>query len=452
MKHSGSGQYTEAAQKVFADASFSMKIKKDQQALIFKNGKGCYVKDENNNRYLDFYAGNGSLLHGHAHPYLTKAMRKQCKKSFLSAFTNKKEIELGNRLLKKIKGIEKIQFLSSYADAIATSIRLARDFTHKKKIIIFEESFHGHYDACMATVSEEALTFSDAQTQTLSRGVLPESVAHTLVLSLNDSEQLRKTFAVYGQEIAAVLLQPLVLSCGLLHLQDDFFVQVVQECEKHKAVLIRDEYLTSFRLSFEQNEFSFSEKKDLVIMGHCLNMGLPFAMLAGKEKIMSLLSSKDSQKELLYDNSYGNQWQAALASAQLDLLQETSYYQRMQKLGEHLQKKFAEFIKPQNDKFFSIDLLCQGSIFWFFFRLGTPKVNREEPRFLQKKDIWPQSENIYHYIFQELLKCGILLAPSFTMPLYLNDAMSEEEIDFFIQELAKVLKKMPQPEELLWQA
>lgn len=444
MKKSHSHRYLKAAEKVFFSNAHP-------HELVFKSARGSYVKDADNQSYLDFANDGGAILHGHAHPYIAKALRKQVKKGILSTQTTKKEIELANRLVKRIKGIDQVQFFSSYLEAVMSAIRLSRATTRKKKIIVFEECHHSHYDACMALAEDSVLTFSNAQSSPSVEGVLEESVSHTIVLPINNLEKLERAFEIYGKELAAVLVEPLVTTNGLIHLTDDFFTRLIKLTRDNDTILIRDEFRTSFRLSFAQDEFAFSDQKQLVLMGKTLSAGLPFAVIGYKKDFDAGLGEYANNSNLIT---------AVTALAQLDLLQDTSYYKRMSVLSEFLQERFVKAMSSIELKNFSVRLLHQGSIFWLYIRPFANNSNennsQEEEEQQQEKnkhdsrsvplnnqDIFPQAEKIYNFIFEQLLAKNILLPSHFLQPFYLNDSISEEEIEFFVKNLTKTIKKIP---------
>lgn len=429
MKISGSLQYSKVAKKFLADVDENKFLA--SSSIVFKSAKGAYVKDADNNSYLDL--SSSFALHGHAHPYIIKSARKQLKKGEFQHFVGKKEIELAHRLVKKTKGIEQIHFFSCYVDAVMTAIRLSRSFTQKEKIIIFSECHHSHYDACLASDPNDMLTFSDAQAEPISAGIPRDCTQNTIVLPINDIAELERAFEIYGDEIAAILVEPLIVSHGLIHLKDDFFMRLVQWTQEHDRILIRDEFFTAFRLSFSLEEFAASSQKDLVIMGNNLSMGMPFAVLGGQKKILKNLF------KIHYDRSNRNSFHAQLAITHLDLFQETSFYRRMQKLTDFLKERFIQRIeKLESPHPFAIDLLHQGSICWLSIH---PHNNNHKP--VHSKDIWKSAEPIYNFLQQYLLKHGFLLPPHYLQTFYLNDAMGEEEIELFVHTLVKAIKKIP---------
>lgn len=428
MKISGSQRYNETAKKVLANVEKNEFL--SSSSLVFKSAKGAYVKDEDNRRYLDLCSN--FALYGHAHPYIVKSARKQAKKGEFHHFVAKKEIELAHRLVKKTKGIEQVHFLSCYVDAVMTAIRLSRAYTQKNKIIIFSECHHSHYDACLASDANDMLTFSDAKAEPVSAGIPHDCTKNTIVLPINNMVELEKALEIYQDDIAAILIEPLVVSHGLMHLQDDFFVRLVQWTQDNNRVLIRDEFFTAFRLSFSLEEFASSNQKDLVIMGSNLSMGMPFAILAGQKRIMKKLSS------IHYDRTSQSSFQAQLAISHLDLLQETSFYRRMQKLTDFMADKFSQRMQKVEFPTFKIDLLHQGSICWFYIH-----PHNENKRPLNSKDIWDSSQKVYRFLQEYLLKNGFLLPAHYLQVFYLNDAMGEEEIELFVHTIAKAIKKIP---------
>ncbi|MFM7724871.1 MAG: aspartate aminotransferase family protein, partial [Bacteroidota bacterium] len=208
--------------------------------LFFARGKGSRVWDEDGNEFLDFCNSWGPLIHGHAHPYVEEKIINSLKNGSSFGAPTRLENELAMLLKTRLPHVEKMRFVSSGTEAVMSALRLARGYTQKAKILKFEGCYHGHVDSLLVKAGSGLVTLG-----TSSSAGVPDVIAQeTLVVPLNDIALLEQTFNTYGDELAAVIIEPVPANNGLL-LQDLSFLQCLRSlCWKHKVLLIFDEVIS----------------------------------------------------------------------------------------------------------------------------------------------------------------------------------------------------------------
>ncbi|MDP1679935.1 MAG: glutamate-1-semialdehyde 2,1-aminomutase, partial [Candidatus Nitrotoga sp.] len=208
--------------------------------LFFKRGQGAYVWDADDKRYIDYVGSWGPMIVGHCHPDVVTAVQDAAAQGLGFGAPTAAELEMAELLCKLLPSIEMVRLVSSGTEATMTAIRLARGFTGRSRIIKFEGCYHGHSDGLLVKAGSGALTFG----QPSSSGVPAEIAALTTVLDYNDVAGLERTFAAIGNEIAAVIVEPVAGNMNLIIPKREFLDALRALCTKHGAVLILDEVMT----------------------------------------------------------------------------------------------------------------------------------------------------------------------------------------------------------------
>ncbi|NBX38359.1 MAG: aminotransferase class III-fold pyridoxal phosphate-dependent enzyme, partial [Flavobacteriia bacterium] len=211
--------------------------------LFFERGKGARVWDEDGNEFLDFCNSWGPLIHGHAHPYVEEKIIAALKNGSSFGAPTRWENQLATLLKTHLPHLEKMRFVSSGTEAVMSALRLARGVTQKPKLLKFEGCYHGHVDSLLVKAGSGLVTLGTSS----SAGVTEATAQDTLVVPLNDEAVLTETFERFGDQLAAVIIEPVPANNGLL-LQDLSFLQLLRGlCWKHKVLLIFDEVISGFR-------------------------------------------------------------------------------------------------------------------------------------------------------------------------------------------------------------
>ena len=298
--------------------------------IFFQRGKGAYLYDADGKEYIDYVGSWGPMILGHAHPEVVAAVQRVAENSLSFGAPTETELEMAQLLCEMLPSIEQVRLVSSGTEATMTAIRLARGFTGRNAIIKFEGCYHGHGDALLVKAGSGALTFGNPS----SAGVPPEVVAHTMVQDYNNAQQIKDTFAKMGDQIACVIVEPVAGNMNLI-IPDTEFLQTLRElCTKHGAVLIFDEVMTGFRVSFGGAQQLYGIQPDLTTLGKIVGGGLPLGAYGGRADLMDqvLPAGKVFQAGTLS----GNPLATAAGAATLRLLRDESPYAYLEQQGARL--------------------------------------------------------------------------------------------------------------------
>jgi len=397
--------------------------------IAIKEGHGAYLFDEDDNTYLDFVNSWGPMILGHGDLDVSAAVAKQAANGASFGAITRYEVDLGELIVNNIPHIDQVRFVSSGTEAVMSALRLARGFTGKNKIIKFEGCYHGHSDAMLVKAGSGLLTFSGDISQSSSPGVPEAFSRETIVLPLDDESLVQQAFDKYGDDIAAIIIEPLPANSGLLKQRLEFLQFLRKITKEHKSLLIMDEVISGFRLGFSGFCGKYAIDPDLVTYGKIIGGGLPVGAFAGKKEIMQNLSPQG--KVYQAGTLSGNPLAMVAGLVTLKKLLEKDVYEKLGKLSGLLVAQFHEKIKPiLKDKKYDIQLVVEDSIFW----LNIFEKNGEDVRQVTK--IWEGSSAIYASIFWKMLENGVHLAPSAYEVGFLSYPMQEKDIYLLIESLA----------------
>ncbi|MEI8034510.1 MAG: glutamate-1-semialdehyde 2,1-aminomutase, partial [Betaproteobacteria bacterium] len=239
--------------------------------LFIQRGRGAQIWDVDGNVYLDYVGSWGPLILGHAHPEVVKAVQRAAEKGLSFGAPTEAELQMASLLVQLVPSMEQVRLVSSGTEATMSAIRVARGFTGRNKIIKFEGCYHGHADSLLVKAGSGALTLG----QPSSAGVPEQTVANTLVLEFNNTQNLRETFQREGEHIAAVIIEPVVGNANLICPQDDFLKNLRELCTQYGSVLIFDEVMTGFRVALGGAQALWGIKPDMTTLGKVIGGGLP---------------------------------------------------------------------------------------------------------------------------------------------------------------------------------
>jgi glutamate-1-semialdehyde 2,1-aminomutase len=249
-------------------------------------GEGAYLWDADGNRYLDYFGSWGPMILGHAHPLVVEAIQRAAERSPSFGASTAAEADLAELVIAAMPSIEKLRFVSSGTEATMSAIRVARAFTERKYVIKFEGCYHGHSDGLLVKAGSGLATFGLAG----SAGV-PQEIAHwTLPLPFNDLDAVEQAFAKHPDEIACVIVEPVVGNMGCVPPASGYLEGLRRITREHGSLLIFDEVMTGFRLALGGAQEVFGIDPDLTCLGKIIGGGLPCAAFGGKAEIMNLLA------------------------------------------------------------------------------------------------------------------------------------------------------------------
>lgn len=378
--------------------------------LFFARGKGSRVWDEDGNEFLDFCNSWGPLIHGHAHPYVEEKIIKTLKNGSSFGAPTRLENELGQLLKARLPHVEKMRFVSSGTEAVMSALRLARGYTQKAKILKFEGCYHGHVDSLLVKAGSGLVTLGSSS----SAGVPDTMAQQTLVVPLNDIALLEQTFNTYGDELAAVIIEPVPANNGLL-LQDLSFLQCLRSlCWKHKVLLIFDEVISGFRVAFGGAVELYGIQPDIVTYGKIIGGGLPVGAYGASNEIMACVSPDGPVYQA--GTLSGNPVAMAAGIAQLELCMAPDFYREMEAKTRGFVERINAYAKVKGYPF---ELVSLASIFWLSFN-GKKSIHRAD-------EIDPDM-GAFNRLHDYLLHHGIYLGPSGYEVGFVSSAHSVEEL------------------------
>jgi glutamate-1-semialdehyde 2,1-aminomutase len=379
--------------------------------LFFQRGQGAYVWDADGKRYTDYVGSWGPMIAGHCHPDVVSAVQAAAANGLGFGAPTASELEIAELLCKLLPSLEMVRLVSSGTEATMTAIRLARGFTGRSRIIKFEGCYHGHSDGLLVKAGSGALTFG----QPSSSGVPAEIAALTTVLDYNDAAGLERAFAESGNEIAAVIVEPVAGNMNLVTPRREFLDALRNLCTKYGAVLILDEVMTGFRVSLQGAQGYYGIKPDLVTLGKVMGGGLPAAAFGGRRDIMQCLAPLGSVYQA--GTLSGNPVAVAAGMATLKLVQAPGFYENLAKLATQLTTGLTAAAKKHGIAFCAQSV---GGMFGLYFSDAIPTSYAE---------VMSCDKEAFNRFFHAMLEAGVYLAPSAFEAGFVSSAHTEADID-----------------------
>ncbi len=372
--------------------------------------EGAYIYDEDDNSYIDFVGSWGPMILGHNHELVRKAVISAAEKGLSFGACTKAEVELAELICSNIKWVEMIRMVSSGTEAVMSAIRAARGYTSKEKIIKFVGCYHGHSDSLLVQSGSGAMTFGSPDSKGVTRGAAKD----TLTARFNDLDMVSELLEANNGEVAAIILEPVAANMGVIPPKEGFLQGLRRLCDKHGTLLIFDEVITGFRLSFGGAAQYYKVEPDLVCYGKIIGGGMPVGAYGGRKDIMSCVSplGKVYQAGTLSGNPIA---MAAGIATLTQLLDNPQIYQYINNLGE----KFAKSLRAKGP----CTVNQVGSILTIFHQEGDVASYDDAVR----SNIDRFNEN-----FIKLINSGIYMAPSQFEAIFLCNAHNDEHIKKFI--------------------
>ena len=378
--------------------------------LFFQRGRGAYVWDADDKRYTDYVGSWGPMIVGHCHPDVVKAVQEAAANGLGFGAPTAAELEIAELLCKLLPSLEMVRLVSSGTEATMTAIRLARGFTGRSRIVKFEGCYHGHSDGLLVKAGSGALTFG----QPSSSGVPAEIAALTTVLDYNDAAGLESAFAEMGNEVAAVIVEPVAGNMNLVTPKREFLDALRKLCTKHGAVLILDEVMTGFRVSLQGAQGYYGIKPDLVTLGKVMGGGLPAAAFGGRRDIMQCLAPLGSVYQA--GTLSGNPVAVAAGLATLKLVQAEGFYEHLSQLATQLTEGLTASARKHGIPFCAQSV---GGMFGLYFSDALPTSYAE---------VMSCDKEAFNRFFHAMLDAGFYFAPSAFEAGFVSAAHTEADI------------------------
>jgi glutamate-1-semialdehyde 2,1-aminomutase len=329
------------------------------EPIFFQRGQGAYLYDLDGNRYVDYIGSWGPMILGHRHPAVIDALETALRGGTSFGAPTLAENQLAEMLIEAVPSIEKLRLVSSGTEATMSAIRLARGYTGRAMIVKFAGNYHGHVDSLLVAAGSAAATLGAPN----SPGVTPGTARDTLVLRYNDPEGLAAAFGQYGQQIAAVIVEPVAGNMGCVPPSAPFAQALRDITRRHGALLIFDEVITGFRVAYGGAQSLLGIEPDLTTLGKIIGGGLPMGAYGGRAEIMDqvLPAGKVFQAGTLS----GNPLATAAGIATLKILRDSDAYEKLQQLSTRLTRGLE---KAAEEAGISCCVNRFGSLFTLFFQ------------------------------------------------------------------------------------
>ena len=394
------------------------------EPFFVDRAKGSRIWDVEGNEYIDYVGTWGPAILGHAPESVVQAVQAAATQGLSFGIPNPAEVEMAELICRWVPSVEKVRMVNSGTEATMSCIRLARGFTGRKLIVKFAGCYHGHVDSLLVKAGSGALTHGYPD----SAGVPEEVAALTLTLSFNEPEQVLTCFHQFGDQIAAVILEPVPANAGL-YLPKPGFLELLREtCSQSGALLIFDEVMTGFRLARGGYQEVCGVRPDLTAMGKVIGGGLPVGAFGGRADVMDRLSPTGPVYQA--GTLSGNPLALAAGLAQLRQLEEVDGYHRLEQLGSYFERGVRKILQEtdRNLVFHRI-----GSMFCLYFAAG-PVENLADA---QRSDL-ESFKSFFHVCRQR----GIYFAPSQFEAGFLCLAHVEADIDRTLEVMGDALLKV----------
>lgn len=389
------------------------------------HAKGAYITDIDGNTYIDYVGSWGPMVLGHAHPAVIAAIQKAAEKSTSFGAPTLLETKLAELITEIIPSIEKLRLVSSGTEATMSALRAARGYTGRDKILKFEGCYHGHGDSLLVKAGSGASTFGKPD----SAGVTKGTAQDTLVVPYNDIPAFRAMMDREGDNIAAVIVEPVAGNMGMIPPVDGFLQTLREETEKHGTVLIFDEVMCGFRTDFHGAQAKYGIHPDMTCLGKIIGGGLPAAAYGGRREIMNCIAPDGSvyQAGTLSGNPL------AVTAGIETLRQIMSIPDFNAKVAAKVMKLLAGWQEAADEAGVPVQLHQSGSMFGLFF---------SEKPVLNYQDACAADAVSFRVWFRSMLEQGIYLAPSPFETIFMSWAHSDEDIEKTIAAAKVAMKKV----------
>lgn len=387
-------------------------------------GVGPRVWDANGQEYVDYVCSWGPLLHGHAHPLIVKAVCEAARLGMSFGAPTEGETQLAELIASLMPNLEQIRLTSSGTEATMSAIRLARGFTGRTKIVKFDGCYHGHGDALLVKAGSGALTFGQPD----SGGVPAELASHTLVLPYNDEQALTELFARCGEQIAAVIIEPIAGNMNMVLPETGYLNLLRQVTQQHGTLLIFDEVMTGFRVALGGAQSLYAIRPDLTTLGKVVGGGMPLAVLGGRREVMQYLAPVGPVYQA--GTLSGNPVAVQAGLVNLRLAQEPGVYEKLQEYAQQMIQGLQTIARESG---IALTGCWVGGMFGLHFQESLPK-NLEQV----KKANLAQ----FNQFFQGMLQGGIYLAPSAYEAGFISTIHGKPELDQTLTIARRVMQSL----------
>lgn len=383
--------------------------------VYIERAQGSKIYDVDGNEYIDYVGSWGPMILGHQHPEVIAALKAYLEKGTSYGAPTELETEMAKLIVEALPSVEMVRMVNSGTEATMSALRLARGFTGRNKIVKFEGGYHGHADSLLIKAGSGALTHGVPT----SPGV-PENIAgNTITAQFNDLDMLEEIFKLEGDDIAAVILEPVPGNMGVVPPKPGYLEGVRELTRKYGALFICDEVMTGFRVAYGGAQVKYNIDPDITCLGKIIGGGLPVGAYGGKKEIMEMIAPAGPVYQA--GTLSGNPLAMTAGITTLKLLQQPGVYEELEEKSAKLAaglKKAAEEVGVK---------ACfnrVGSMLCTFFT---------DVEVVDYKTAATSDTNKFATFFRTMLEQGVYLAPSQFEAAFVSLAHSDEDIERTIQ-------------------
>jgi|TARA_B110000879_G_scaffold209173_1_gene296271 glutamate-1-semialdehyde 2,1-aminomutase len=393
--------------------------------IFFDRAQGPYMFDADGKRYIDYVMSWGPMILGHGHPQVLDAIREQLDKALTFGTPTELEISLADKICTDVPGMDMVRMVNSGTEATMSAIRLARGYTGRDKIIKFEGCYHGHSDSLLVKAGSGALTFGVPS----SPGVPAALADHTVTLNYNDIEQVKETFTEIGEQVACIIVEPVVGNMNCVPPIPGFLEALRECCTASGAVLIIDEVMTGFRIGPQGASAYYNIKPDLICLGKVIGGGMPVGAFGGKREIMEQISPLGPVYQA--GTLSGNPVAMAAGLATLNLVSQPGFLDPLVTHTDQLVNGIRERAAAAGIAMTSNHV---GTMWGLFFS--------EEEKIINYSQVMNCDTERFSKFFHGMLDEGIYLAPASYEAGFMSAAHSDEDIQFTLDAAERVFKTL----------
>ena len=391
--------------------------------IFFEKASGAYLYDADGNEYIDYIGSWGPMIMGHSHPEIVKAIKTQVELGTSYGAPTGLESDVAKLIKQCLPSIEKIRMVNSGTEATMTTIRLARGFTGRNKIIKFDGCYHGHVDSLLIKAGSGVATFGLPD----SPGVPKDLAKYTYTCEYNNKEQFLSIYNEIKDDLAAVIVEPIAGNMGFVPAQEDFLKTLRETTLSNNSVLIFDEVMSGFRVSLGGAQEIYNIKPDLTALGKVIGGGLPVGAFGGREEIMNYLAPSGPVYQA--GTLSGNPLAMAGGNALLQLLINKNPFQGLEDITSMLLDGMKS-IMVESGIPFSVNKI--GGMFGFFFLEELPQnIN----------DVSKSDDVLFSNFLNSCIRNGIYFAPSKYEAGFISAMHQDNEINKTLEIVKKVVKK-----------
>ena len=391
--------------------------------IFFEKAQGAYLFDADGNKYIDYIGSWGPMIMGHSHPDIVNAIKKQAELGTSYGAPTSLESNVAELIIKNVPSIEKIRMVNSGTEATMSSIRLARGFTNRDKIIKFDGCYHGHVDSLLIKAGSGVLTFGLPD----SPGIPEDLAKHTITCPYNDVAAFVEIFNSVKDDLAAVIVEPIAGNMGFVPGTEEFLQTLRSYTESNNSLLIFDEVMTGFRVSLGGAQEIHNIKPDITALGKVIGGGLPVGAFGGKKEIMDFLAPEGPVYQA--GTLSGNPLAMAAGSTLLKLLIENNPYKKLEENAKLMLEGINEIMSSAGIPFSKNQI---GGMFGFFFSEELP---------LNINDVSRTNDKTFSMYINACIKNGIYFAPSKYEAGFISSMHTKKEIDKTLDVVGNIIKK-----------